>query len=109
MSEEPYLPPREPGNGPESARTSCLWVAWIWFGPSVVVPLICLVTLGFIPVGLVLSFVFLMLMGSASVQERNRAGAWRVFLYVVLQMVWIPLFSFAVLWGICAMNGGMRF
>lgn len=113
MNEEPYLPPREPGEGPAGTASSCLWTLWIWFGPTLVVPFIFLFTAAVLPLGVVLSIGFLIFMGSFSVgrkmgKEGTRAEAWRVLLYVVLQIVWIPLFSFAVLWGICAMNGGMK-
>lgn len=114
MNEEPYLPPRENGNGPSGGASSCLWITWIWFGPSIVVPLILIVTAGAIPLAILLALGFLIFMGMASAGRNGEEGkapleVWRVILYVLLQIIWIPLFTFAVLWGICAMNGGMKF
>lgn len=99
-----------------SESGSCLKVLWLWGSPSLVVPLLMALTLKVWPVGVVISISFLVIMGQSLMEEPDsRTGektnrfTGQVLLYVVLQIIWIPLFLFGVLWGICAMSGGTRF
>lgn len=100
----------------DSAAGSCLKVLWLWCGPTFVVPLIMALMAMAWPVGVVISIMFLVIMGrSFATDSSGRPGVdtkpdtARVVLYVVLQIIWIPLFVLGVLWGICAMNGGASF
>lgn len=99
-----------------SENGSCLKGIWLWCGPSIVVPLIMALTAMVWPVGVVFSIMFLVFMGRSVARDTSgrpgvdtKPDTARVVLYVVLQIIWIPLFVFGVFWGICAMNGGARF
>lgn len=94
-----------------SDNGSCLKTIWLWCGPSFVVPLIMALMAMAWPVGVAISIMFLVIMGRSVATDSGdtKPDTARVVLYVVLQIIWIPLFVFGVLWGICAMNGGARF
>lgn len=89
---------------------SCLGFFMLWCMPMIVIPLFVLTmvfvfrTLG----------IWLALPGSIAVLvflAKTLMGPWtprRVVLYVVVQMIMIPLLYFALFLGICGWNGGMK-
>lgn len=110
------------GDAPDQPRASCLKVAIVWFLPTFVVPLLLLFLAAAWPVAVLVTLGFLVFMGhlsagggrsildpdtSAGGRQEIRWG--QVVLYVVLQLVWIAGFWFAVasalLWWACGRSG----
>ncbi len=114
--EDPYFPPREPTD-PDMARSgSCIKILLIWISPLFAVPLLVVICGGAWPLGALLAIGFLVWLGKISATDSSaRHGSdtnpqtGRVVLYVVLQLVWIPLFWTAIFWGFCAASGSGTF
>jgi len=114
---DPYTTPHHGGNDGVSGRGgSCLRTFFFWGLPAIVVPLIIGLFVAVWPVGLALALAFLFWMGrmqwrsSAGGPEAGDAPQWsKVFLYVVVQVVLIPLLWFALVWGFCNVTGSGKF
>ncbi len=111
---EPVEETEIPNYNKSESSGGCL-KTFVWFLPSFVVPIIVGLSLTCWPIGVVLALVFLIWMGNLTVEDSNaqpNAGEkrglskkWRVAIYVVLQVIWIPLFLAAVFWGFCMVSG----
>jgi hypothetical protein len=80
----------------------------IWCLPSIVVPLIVVFCSMAWPLSLVLVFGFLTWIGRTclSGSDAEAAPSWGdVALYVLVQVIWIPLFLSAIVWGFCSLSG----
>ena len=125
MSEPPIKPNREWPN-PENPvleaprkpphNGSCFKTLLIWVSPSLVVPLLFVSCGGAWPFGTILAIGFLVWMGTISSGDSSgkrgddaATSKGRVALYVVLQLIWIPLFLAAALWGVCVFSGSGHF
>ena len=107
--DDPYLSPQEPGNSDPGNTSSCLKILLIWGLPLFAVPLLVAVCGSAWPVGVLFAIGFLVWIGMISAIDFSRSTGGnaepktrRVVLYVVLQLIWIPLFWCAVIWGLCA-------
>lgn len=118
MSEpdDPYLPPQKQGDPDMAHAGSCIKILLIWVAPLFAVPLLVAICGGAWPLGALLGIGFLVWMGRISASDSSgRPGSdskpqtGRVVLYVVLQLVWIPLFWTAIFWGFCAASGSGTF
>ena len=114
--QDPYVPPRKQGDSGSAATGSCLKVLLVWGSPSLVVPVLLAMCGGAWPVAVIIAIAFLTWMGGISATDssgrpgsgtRPRTG--RVVLYVIVQLVWIPLFWMSVAWGFCAFTGAGKF
>ncbi len=116
-SDDPYATPHRIEDAEVPAKGgSCLWIGFIWGTPTVAVPLILGLFGSVWPVGVALALGLLFLMGrmqSADFAAEPGAAThrqWgRVILYMVIQMVLIPMLWFAVVWGFCAISGSGKF
>ena len=118
MSEpdDPYLTPQKLGD-PDIAHTgSGIKILLIWAAPLFAVPLLVAISGGAWPLGALLAIGFLVWMGRISASDSSGRPGYdskpqtgRVVLYVVLQLIWIPLFWTAIFWGFCANNGSGTF
>ena len=115
--DDPYTTPQHRGNsGTVSSGGSCLKMGVVWGLPAIVVPLIMGLFMSVWPIGLTLAVGFLLWMGKMQATDSmtdSGAGTntqWgRVVLYVVVQVILIPLVWFAVAWGFCAISGSGSF
>ena len=92
-----------------NALGSCLEALAVWCLPSVVVPIIIAFTASVWPVGVFFAILFLIWMGTRSARDSNggpdretRAPATRVVLYVVAQLVIIPVVVGTVVYAVCS-------
>lgn len=118
MSEldDPYLTPQKQGDPDMAHSTSCIKILFIWVSPLLAVPLLVAIFGGAWPLGVLLATGFLVWLGRISARDSSgRPGydtkihSGRVVLYVVLQLIWIPLFWTAIFWGFCAASGSGTF
>ena len=107
-NDDPYVPPQKPDQADLVHPGSCLKVLLIWGSPAIVVPLLVVLLAAAWPVAVILAVAFLIWMGRISATDTSgRPGfdknpqTGRVVLYVVLQLLLIPLFWFAVGWAFC--------
>ncbi len=112
VPDDPYASPKKQENYELADTGSCLKVGLVWILPLFAVPLLVAICGGAWPVGVILAIGFLVWMGKIYVREsNNRLGAntfplgGRVVIYVVLQLIWIPLFWTAIFWGFCSRTG----
>ena len=116
---KPY-PPQEPEGSHASKSGSCLMTLFIWFMPSLVVPLIFLFLASARPLAVLIAIAFLVWLGRIQFAEETLEfnphsgdasnSRWgKVALYVIVQLIWIPLFLCAVLWGFCVLTGSGTF
>lgn len=114
--DDPYVSPRTAGDSDMTHSGSCVKILFVWVAPLFAVPLLVVICGGAWPLGALLAIGFLVWMGRFS--ARNSSGrpgydsqpqTGRVVLYVVLQLVWIPLFWTAIFWGFCAATGSGTF
>ncbi len=113
---DPYLSPMTRGD-PDMAQTgSCIKILLVWVMPLFAVPLLVLICGGAWLLGAILAIGFLVWMGRFSASDTSGKPGYdtkpqtaRIVLYVVLQLVWIPLFWCAVVWGFCAISGSGKF
>lgn len=83
-------------------------VIGLWCFPSVVVPLIVVLCFGAWPLSPVLVLGFLAWIGRTclSGSDSEAVPSWgKVALYVLVQVIWIPLFWSAIVWGFCSLSG----
>jgi len=92
-----------------NAVGSCLEVLVVWCLPSVVVPIIIAVTASAWPVGVILAILFLIWMGARSAQDSSgrpdretKAPTNRIVLYVVAQLIMIPVVVGTVVYAVCS-------
>jgi hypothetical protein len=114
--DDPYITPQTQGDPDMANSGSCIKVLLVWVSPLFAVPLLVAICGGAWPLGAILAIGFLVWMGRISgTDSSGRSGSdtkpqtGRVVLYVVLQLVWIPLFWCAVVWGFCAASGSGTF
>lgn len=99
-------------DGTVSTTGSCFKVLLIWCAPSIVVPFLMLLTGPLWPLGAFISIAFLVTMGKsftgitdeATDAEKTSARV-MVVTYVVLQIIWIPLFLLGAILSACALSG----
>lgn len=114
--EDIYQPPHTPPPVLPPTKGSCLQLGLIWGLPLLVVPLIFLVCNAVLPLAIVLSLFFLSLMGNSHANHSRRKTSsgsveetkpsWVPVLgYVLIQIVWIPLFWITVGWAVCSISG----
>ncbi|MEO5914740.1 MAG: hypothetical protein ABIS50_10935 [Luteolibacter sp.] len=109
--DDPYTSPeRQVDSDPANAR-SCLKALLIWISPSFAVPLLVAICGAAWPLGAILAIGFLIWMGRISAKDSSGSAlvniplqTGRVVIYVVVQLVWIPLFWAAVVLGFCALK-----
>lgn len=118
MSEQdnPYHTPQKQGDPAVAHAGSCIKVLLVWISPLLVVPLLGVISGGAWPLGVLLAIGFLVWMGRISARDSSGRPGYdikphpgRVVLYVVFQLIWIPLFWAAIVWGFCAATGSGTF
>jgi hypothetical protein len=88
--------------------------------PSIVVPLILLFLASVWPLAVLIAIGFLIWVGHIQSAEdlpkfKPPSGAtpkprWgKIVFYAIVQLIWIPLFWSAVIWGFCGLNGSGTF
>ena len=115
--EDPYAAPNEFGSSANVSPTrGCLGIALFWGLPTVAVPVIILMFQDGWPIGVALALCLLVWLGkvhsetSSSTPGTQSAPKWaRVLLYVVVQIIWIPLFWMGLVWGFCMVTGSGKF
>lgn len=112
--DNPYVGPKKLGNPKVVVVGSCLKALLILVSPTIVVPLLVAIFVTVLPVGVLLAIGFLVWMGMLSVTDTSgRVGydtkpkIGQVVIYVVLQLIGIPMFWLAVLWSVCSRGGNI--
>ncbi|MEY4568979.1 MAG: hypothetical protein RLZZ398_418 [Verrucomicrobiota bacterium] len=93
---------------------------FIWFMPSLVVPLIFLFLASAWPLAVLIAIAFLVWLGRIQFAgdplefnphsgDATKPGWGKVTLYVIVQLIWIPMFLCAVIWGFCVLTGSGTF
>lgn len=102
-------------NDEKKSGGSCMWMFFIWGSPTIVVPLIILLLMGVWPIGVALALFFLFWMGRLQAagfdaNPDNNAPKWgKVVLYMVAQIILIPLVLYGILLGLCSFTGSGTF
>lgn len=116
-SNDPYSTPHNlESGGPAKSGGSCFKTLMVWCLPAVAVPLIIGLFASSPIMGGILSLCFLIAMGkiyAGDLYQDNAAENQRrwpkVLLYLVIQVILIPLVWLALIWGFCVVTGSGKF
>jgi hypothetical protein len=110
--DNPYAKPKVDPEWQSAPSRSRFGTLLIWGSPTLICPLIFLFLAAIWPFALVLIVLFLLWMGTLAAEQQienavrmdrlppSKKGS--LFLYFILQIVWIPLFYIGLFWAVCS-------
>ena len=110
--DNPYAKPEVDAEWKSAPSKSRFGTLLIWGSPTLICPLIFLFLAAIWPFALVLIVLFLLWMGTLAAEQQienavrmdrlppSKKGS--LFLYFILQILWIPLFYIGVFWAVCS-------
>jgi hypothetical protein len=110
--DNPYAKPEVDAEWKSAPSRSRFKSLLIWGAPTLICPIILVLLADAWPIAMLIIIIFLLAMANAAAEQQigrnvplgkippSKLG--RSFLYIVFQIVWIPLFYMGLFWAVCA-------